>query len=92
MFPFLNLFLYVNVIKSTIYFRVDFPLSGGYVVRYGKFVSKVFDIGRLTSVGKHSMKLFSSICVPVCLSVCPSVTKISQDRIISFSGIVHDDS
>ena len=28
----------------------------------------------------------------ICLSVCLSVTKFFQDCIISFSGIVHDDS
>ena len=42
-------FLQVTLIKSTIYFRVgakdfDFPLLGGYVVRYGKIVSKVLNI------------------------------------------------
>ena len=40
---------HVILIKSAIYFRViekdfDFLASGGYVVKYGSIVSKVFDI------------------------------------------------
>ena len=46
---FSDFLLYVILIMSTIYFRVitkdfAFPLSGGYVVTFGKTISKVFDI------------------------------------------------
>ena len=38
------------------------------------------------------MKSLSSVCLSVCLSIRPSVTKFSQDCIIAFTVIVHDDS
>ena len=44
-----SVFFHAILMKSTIYFRVvakdfNFPFSGGYLVRYGKIVSKVFAI------------------------------------------------
>ena len=49
LFSIFSLFLHVILIKTTIYFRVvtkdlDFLVSGGYIIRYGKSVSKVVDI------------------------------------------------
>ena len=52
-----------------------------YVMAYlMSFKIKDFFIGRLTSVGQRPIKSLSLAC----LSVCPSVTKFSQDLIISF--------
>ena len=45
-------------------------------------VSNFMSFGRSTTFGQRPLKSFSS--------VCPSVTKFSQDWIISFSDIVHD--
>ena len=41
-------------------------------------------IERLTLVGRRPMKSLSSVCLSVRLSARPSVTKFSQDWMISF--------
>ena len=53
------------------------------------FLNKML-FGRSTLVGQRPMKSFSSVRLSIRLSVCPFVTKFSQDWIISFSDIVHD--
>ena len=57
---------------------------GNGCVALGRHFKTYFFIGRSTLVGQGPMKSLSS--------VRPSVTKFSQNWIISFSDIVHDDS
>ena len=50
-----------------------------------------FHIGRSTLVGQHPLKLFSSVCLSVLVSVRPSLNVFKIGSLV-FSDIVHDDS
>ena len=55
--------------------------------------SFVTSFGRSTLVIRCPVKSLSSVCMSVHLSVCPSITKFSEDWIIIFfADVVHDDS
>ena len=55
--------------------------------------SFVTSFGRSTLVIRCPVKSLSSVCMSVHLSVCPSITKFSEDWvIIFFADVVHDDS
>ena len=81
------LFFESDKIYVEIHFSLDSrTLQNEWDIRHSMLVCRV-----LWNISCQSVLL--SLCWFVCLSVCPSVTKSSQDWIISFfSDIVHGDS
>ena len=51
-----------------------------------------FLVGCSTLVGQCPLKSLSAVFLSVRLFICPPVTKVSEDWIIIFSDIVHDDN